>query len=200
MNHTELIRILTKHALWQTGNRSGARADLAGANLAGANLAGAYLAGANLAVAYLADANLADANLADADKGDPTEPYKREAPTPEVLARRAERFRKRNPDVPVVEHLDRQMLAAVTNGGKLDMSQWHTCETTHCRAGWAIVLAGDPGRELESKYGSFIAGGMIYRASTGCSPHFFASTERALEDIRRCAAESSAAGASEAIE
>jgi hypothetical protein len=71
------------------------------------------------------------------------------------------------------------------------MSQWHTCETTHCRAGWAITLAGPDGKELEKKYGPRIAGAMIYRASTGRAPHFFASDKDALEDIRQCAAEQS---------
>ena len=33
------------------------------------------------------------------------------------------------------------------------------------------------------------AGRAIYLASTGRAPHFYASTERALEDIKACAAE-----------
>jgi hypothetical protein len=167
-----------------------AGADLARANLAGADLARAYLADANLARAYLADANLAGADRAPegTEIVDPPEPYMREAPTPEVLVRRAEKFRVRNPHVPVIENLDQKILAVVTSGaGELDMSQWHTCETTHCRAGWAIHLAGGAGRDLEAKHGPFLAGGMIYRASTGRAPHFFASTQHALEDIRACA-------------
>jgi hypothetical protein len=68
------------------------------------------------------------------------------------------------------------------------MDSWHTCETTHCRAGWAITLAGGPGKKLEKDYGPENAGRMIYLASTGRVPHFFATNERALEDIRACAA------------
>jgi hypothetical protein len=99
------------------------------------------------------------------------------------------RFREHNPDVPVVEHLDAKVLAAVSDGvGTLDMSAWHKCQTTHCRAGWAITLAGDAGRDLEERVGSHRAGIAIYRASTGRVPNFFASTERALEDIKACAA------------
>ncbi len=106
-----------------------------------------------------------------------------------MLARRAERFRKRNPHVPVVEKLDAQILAAIEAGGELDMSDWHTCKTTHCRAGWAIHLAGKVGYELQKEHGPFTAGGMIYRASTGRAPHFFARNEAAMADLRKCAAE-----------
>jgi uncharacterized protein YjbI with pentapeptide repeats len=168
-----------------------ARAYLAGANLAGANLAGADLADANLARAYLADADLADArNLpSDAQASDPPEPYER-ATKPEHYAKRAERFRQRNPDVPVIPALDQQILSAIESGsGHLDMSQWHTCETTHCRAGWAITLAGEVGKQLEREHGPHIAGRMIYSASTGRVPHFFASNEHAMEDIKARAAE-----------
>ena len=70
------------------------------------------------------------------------------------------------------------------------MSDWHTCETTHCRAGWAIHLAGAAGYALEQKLGSAeLAGRAIYLASTGRAPSFYASDEDALEDLRRCATE-----------
>jgi hypothetical protein len=173
---------------------------LSGANLSGANLSGAYLSDANLSGANLSDANLSDADLSGAylsganglpimDHQDPTEPYARQTPTPEVLAKRAERFRSRNPQVPVIEQIDAKILEAIELGGALDMSHWHTCETTHCRAGWAIHLAGEAGAKLEKERGPFHAGAMIYRASTGRAPHFFARDADALEDIRRCAAE-----------
>ncbi len=46
--------------------------------------------------------------------------------------------------------------AEISKPGALDMSRWHTCDTTHCLAGWAQVLsgrwitedAGADGREL----------------------------------------------------
>jgi hypothetical protein len=183
-----------------------ADADLADANLADANLADAYLAGAYLAGAYLARADLTDANLADAylaravnlppgvAANSPAEPYK-PARTPADFAARAERYRQLHPEVPVVEALDRKILDVITSGaGALNMRKWHTCDTTHCRAGWAIHLAGERGRELEKRHGSERAGAMIYRASTGRVPHFYASNERALEDIRARAAEQTEAG------
>ncbi len=178
------------------------RADLEGANLAlanltGANLALANLAGANLAGAYLTGAYLADADLEDArslpvgtEAKDPSEPYIRGAVTSaEGRVGRAKIYRQRHPEVPVVENLDRKILEAVTTGGgSLEMGAWHTCETTHCRAGWAIHLAGKAGYELEKKLGdSQLAGRAIYLASTGRAPHFFATNSRALEDIKRSA-------------
>jgi hypothetical protein len=198
----------------QLGYAIQAGANLADADLAGANLAGADLAGADLARADLADANLAGADLARADladaylaradlvgarnihssteQADPPEPYER-LPSAERYARRAERYRARNPDVPVIPDIDRRILGLVESGsGRLDMSQWHTCDTTHCRAGWAITLAGEAGAKLEQQYGPAVAGRMIYIASTGRAPHFYATDERALEDIRECAAKQEA--------
>ncbi len=172
-----------------------ANAYLAGANLADADLAGANLAGADLANAYLADADLTGADLADAigmsgpQPADPPEPYVRHA-TPDY-AGRARRYRERHPDIPVVEKLDSRILDAVTaKGGTLDMGRWHSgsCATTHCRAGWAITLAGEAGAALETAVGPHRAGLMIYRASTGRSPWFFAPNDVALEDIKACAA------------
>jgi uncharacterized protein YjbI with pentapeptide repeats len=193
-------------------------ADLADANLADANLAGAYLAHADLAGAYLVHADLAGANLAGADLAgaylagadlagadnvdpkdhvEPTEPYVRKTLTGrEARLDSARRYRERHPEVPVVEHLDATVLEAVqTPGNTLEMCDWHTCNTTHCRGGWAVHLAGKAGYELEEKLGSAeLAARAIYRASTGRVPHFFATNDRALEDIRRCAAEEAHAG------
>ena len=160
--------------------------------------AGAYLAGANLAYAYLADAYLAGADLAYADlayaknvgETNGSEVKQSEpADRAERQRLRAQRYREQHPEVPVVEALDAKLLSILESGkGKLKMSTWHTCRTTHCRAGWAITLAGDAGKVLEEKYGPQRAGTLIYRASTGHVPHFFATDERALEDIREQAA------------
>jgi hypothetical protein len=178
-----------------------ARADLARADLAGANLAGANLAGANLADADLADADLAGADLADADlagaiglpatlsatpASEPPqtrEPWRRRSPE-EI----AERYRQSHPEVPVLPDLDTRMAEVCSVPGALEMGRWHSCETTHCRAGWAITLAGEVGKKLEEEHGPRRAGAMIYRASTGRVPHFFASNEAALKDIQECAA------------
>ncbi len=201
-----------KEAIRAKVNLSGA--NLSDANLSDAYLSDAYLSGANLSDAYLSDANLSGANLSDANlsdaylsdaylsdanlsgaKGlptpippDPAEPYSM-VPLKDYGARAA-RNRRRHPEVPVVEDLDRKILAAIESGnGALDMSKWHTCETTHCRAGWAIALAGEQGAALEQQNGPQRAGMLIYSVSTGRVPHFFGSTENALADIRACAAQ-----------
>jgi len=160
----QLQEMLAKHKAWRLGSTDGAGADLAGANLA--------------------DARNVPPGV---DKTDPPEPYQRKGRN---LAAHAQRYRERHPEVPVMESLDSKILAAVTTGGgTLDMGHWHdeSCRTTHCRAGWAIHLAGAAGYALEKQHGPQRAGAMLYRASTGRAPHFFASNERALEDIRRCA-------------
>ncbi len=189
---------------------------LRGADLRGAYLRGAYLSDAYLSDAYLSDADLRGADLSDADLSgaDLSDAYLRgaiglsppaETGTPELTSeqieaerklpriereqRRAERFRARNPNVPVIHAIDRRILCAIEAGGVLDMSRWHGCGTTHCRAGWAITLAGEAGAQLESEHGPNRAGRMIYRASAGYAPHFFASNEAAMQDIRERAAE-----------
>ena len=90
--------------------------------------------------------------------------------------------------VPVIDDLDKMVLDSVgDDGAQLNMGNWH-CGTTHCRAGWAITLAGDAGAELERLFGPETAGRLIYEASTGRpAPDFFASNAEALADIRRCA-------------
>ena len=155
-----------------------ADANLMGADLMGANLAGAYLAGADLMGAQ----NVGETNGSEVKQSEPADRAERQR-------LRAQRYREQHPEVPVVEALDAKLLSILESGkGKLKMSTWHTCRTTHCRAGWAITLAGDAGKVLEEKYGPLRAGTLIYRASTGHVPHFFATDERALEDIREQAA------------
>jgi hypothetical protein len=46
------------------------------------------------------------------------------------------------------------------------MSRWHSsCGTAHCRAGWAVHLAGEAGYELERRLGTSVAGALITIAS-----------------------------------
>jgi hypothetical protein len=103
--------------------------------------------------------------------------------------------------VPVVPDIDRAILAAIEVGGVLDMGNWHDsdpdedgpCGTTHCRAGWAIHLAGEAGYALERKVDDpDIAGGLIYAASRPGVPipSFFCSDAAAMADLRACAAAS----------
>ena len=75
------------------------------------------------------------------------------------------------------------------------MDTWHTCDTTHCRAGWVEVLGGKEGTELAEKTSTLFAAMQIYKASSPIrvSPvHFFETNEKAMEDIKRCAEEEAA--------
>ena len=69
------------------------------------------------------------------------------------------------------------------------MSMWHTCDTTHCRAGWVTFLAGEPGKKLESFFNTELAAMLIYKESgyeiNPC--RFYDSNEVALEDMRKLA-------------
>ena len=67
------------------------------------------------------------------------------------------------------------------------MSDWHTCSTTHCRAGWVVHLAGDAGYALERFHNTALAAQLIYRESgykiNPC--RFYDQNEDSLEDIRK---------------
>lgn len=70
------------------------------------------------------------------------------------------------------------------------MSDWHTCETTHCRAGWIVYLAGEAGKMLESIISTPTAAALIYIASDpkiNKIPDFYDYNEKALEDMKRLA-------------
>ena len=71
------------------------------------------------------------------------------------------------------------------------MSTWHTCETTHCRAGWVVHLAGAEGKALEKFHDTPLAAMLIYRESGyQINPgQFFLSNELAMEDMKRLADE-----------
>lgn len=89
--------------------------------------------------------------------------------------------------VPRIRNLDTKILARVKSIHQLDMENWHTCKTTHCRGGWAIVLAGKAGKQLEQQLGSEMAAALIYAVSKPRSPlpDFFESEVQALLDIAK---------------
>ena len=71
------------------------------------------------------------------------------------------------------------------------MDTWHTCEKTHCRAGWIVTLAGEAGKRLERFFDTPLAAMKIYDASSSLekvSPvRFFDDNETALADMKRMA-------------
>lgn len=92
--------------------------------------------------------------------------------------------------IPVIKNIHQEVLKAVSNPNALNMSHWHTCETTHCRAGWVVHLSGQEGKELEKRTSTLFAAMQILKASSPIRvmpPRFYDGNEKAMEDIKRCA-------------
>lgn len=160
-------------------------ADMRDANLTGANLTGSILRGTNMRGADMEGSNLRSADMAGADM---TGAYLSGASLRDA-------YLPGDASIPTIENIDRKILDAVTAPGcSLEMRTWHTCATTHCRAGWAIHIAGDAGRRLEEWFGSGVAGLLIYAKSrpTKPIPNFCETNEEALADLVKCAAEGGA--------
>ena len=72
------------------------------------------------------------------------------------------------------------------------MSNWHTCNTSHCWAGWIVQLAGKEGHDLEELTSCAFAASQIYKASNGESVNpcnFHLKDGEALEKINKLAGE-----------
>ena len=69
------------------------------------------------------------------------------------------------------------------------MDDWHTCNTTHCRGGWVVHLAGEAGYALERYHNTLLAAQLIYRESgyliNPC--RFFGGNAAALADMKKLA-------------
>ena len=94
-------------------------------------------------------------------------------------------------NIPKIENIHSAVLTAVERPEAFDMSTWHTCETTHCRAGWVVTLAGEKGKALEEQTSTEFAAMMIYKESSTilvAPVRFYEDNETALADIKRCAA------------
>ena len=146
------------------------------ANLSGAVLSGAYLSGADLSDAYLRGAILRGAYLSGA------------VLSGAVLS-----------DAPIIPNIHQQVYAAASQPGAFNMRDWHTCDTTHCRAGWVVALAGEEGKALEDRIGTPAAASLIYLASDpdlGKFPSFYCDDATALADMKeRAEQEAAKAGA-----
>lgn len=93
-------------------------------------------------------------------------------------------------NIPKIENIHQAVLSVVSAENALDMSTWHSCETTHCRAGWVVHMAGKEGKALEDQTNTEFAAMMIYKASSDIrvSPtRFYEDNETAMADIKRCA-------------
>jgi uncharacterized protein YjbI with pentapeptide repeats len=191
MNKEEIQHILQLHAKWLRHDDDGKPAnfsddadlsgvDFSGLNLRVANLSRVNLSGANLSGADLRHVMFVGANLTGADLRN-VYLYGNDFSCANLEGALL-------PDgVPVVPDLDRQIAAAVGNGKNLDMEVWHRgCNTIHCVAGWAVTLAGQAGKVLESLVGTNAAAALIYAASGSHPvPDFYATDSEALAEIRR---------------
>ena len=95
--------------------------------------------------------------------------------------------------VPKIDKIHQKVYEAASKENALDMDAWHTCETTHCRAGWVTTLAGEEGQKLEEKIRTANAALLIYIASDpdyisrDGIPDFYTDNEPALADMKRLA-------------
>lgn len=155
MTADELKEKINLHFQWvNTYGKEGRRADLSGADLSGADLSEANLSEANLSGAALSAAVLSGADLSGAN------------------LRGANLQFTSDPD------LVKKVATAALVDGALDMEAWHTCETTHCIAGWAVELHPD-GKRLEKNSSTYLAGYLLLGEDS--ARHFFDSNEDAKE-------------------
>jgi hypothetical protein len=95
------------------------------------------------------------------------------------------------PEIPKIERIHSTVFAAASQPNALNMSQWHACGTAHCRAGWVVHLAGEPGYALERLHGTALAAQLIYRESDPANPvaptRFFETNDQAMADMKRLA-------------
>ena len=145
------------------------QSDLRGSNLSDCDLSSCDLSGCNLHGCELSGSDLRDCNLTGCDlRG----------------------CSLGSLSIPVIPDIHAAVYTAASAPGALDMSDWHACRTTHCRAGWVTTLAGNSGRELEHIYGTSAAAALIYQASDpklAQIPNFHADGADALADMKRLA-------------
>jgi hypothetical protein len=140
--------------------------DLRGALLGFTDLQNADLRGADLRRAGFFFTTLCNAKIKGADLGG-------------ILAR-----------IPVIKDIHQTVYASARKPNALCMSYWHRSETTHCRGGWVIRLAGEAGDNVESWLGPRTAAALIYLNSDPTLeriPDFFTHRAKALRQMKRCA-------------
>jgi len=150
-------------------------ADFTGANLTNAYLTDADLRGADLSRVYLIGANLRNANLTGANLTDADLICADLSGAPKCLK---------------IKDIHKKIYEATKEKDALDMDEWHTCETTHCRAGWVVHLAGDAGKVLEWQLTTPTAAAIIYQLSDPRLekiPDFYCGNHEAMKDIKELA-------------
>jgi hypothetical protein len=89
-------------------------------------------------------------------------------------------------DLDTFNGIDKKVLCVIhENCNNLDMSSYHKngyCGTTHCRAGWEIVLHPQ-GQILEKYLGSWMAATVIHYKSTGNFVDYFDTSENVMKEL-----------------
>ena len=130
--------------------------DLRGCDLRGCDLRGCDLRFASLRESDLSGAKLSCANLSRVDLSGTQFPTV--TPYPQLVEK-------------IAEQVD-------AHEGCLSMRRWHTCDTVHCLAGWAVTLHED-GKKLEDEIGTSAAAALIFHASCGEVPDFYSDEKTA---------------------
>ena len=164
-------------------------ADLRGAYLSVANLRGANLRGADLSVVNLRVADLGGANLSGADLRDVNLSVAdlRDVDLGGASLRGANLSGANLSDAifPPLAEIQKISIRSMIcnrvcdNPDALNMESWHTCDTVHCIAGWAVTLHPQ-GRLLEAIYGTSAAAALILHVCEGEVPDFYSDNETAM--------------------
>ena len=161
----QLSEIIRLHIKWLNKCDGGVRADLRDANLRGADLRYADLIGADLRDANLigVDLRYADLRRADLTGAELGDTFK-ESYDPTLKAK---------------------ILKAVESPkNALKMDQWHSCESTHCIAGWAVHLSGDKGKQMEDASTTYLAARLLLGLDHIESEVFFLEEAEAMDWLR----------------
>ena len=177
-------------------------ADLSGANLSGANLSGADLSGADIYMAALREADLRGAKLSGAKLS------RADLRGADLCGAALRRAKLSMADLRGADLFGADLSRADLSGAKLSMTiektpirsaicvrvcatpenlnmkKWHTCNTVHCLAGWAVTLHPQ-GAELEQKYDTNAAGALIFNACEGEVPDFYSDDQTALDWLKK---------------
>jgi uncharacterized protein YjbI with pentapeptide repeats len=173
MIDANLTRAIMTRAIMTDANLT--RAIMTDVTLEDAILIDVILKDANLTRAIMIDVILKDANLTRAIM---TDANLTRAIMIDVILTRADLTGTKT-DYQIEDGLLQKVAqAALASDDALDMRYWHTCDTTHCIAGWACHLA-ENGKEIERKYGTQVAGLLLLGADA--HSHFFDTNEEARE-------------------
>lgn len=164
-------------------------AKLRGANFIGADLTSTIMSGADCTGANFSRANFTNTNVIDATltRANFTETNFRLSYLSWAKYNGANFRGVKFKGVPVIKNIHQKVYEAASKPDALNMLAWHSCETTHCRAGWVIELGGSQAKELERRTTTAFAAALIYFKSDPSMtslPNFYDVEQAALEDMK----------------